>query len=124
MSLDKSDYVSGDVLHAHLAPRFAGKAMVAIVTDKVELVKVVDLPAAGTTLDLPVAANWGAGAYLVATAFRPLDAAAKRQFWHLASAEEFRVVEMPLDDRLEDATVREAVILSAPGGGMFTASGQ
>ena len=36
------------------------------------------MPEGGTTVSIPVKAEWGAGAYLVATAYRPLDQAAKR----------------------------------------------
>ncbi|HYF53858.1 MAG TPA: alpha-2-macroglobulin family protein, partial [Salinarimonas sp.] len=79
MTLDKAAYVSGDALQARLSPRFAGTATLAVVSDKVHEVRVVDVPAAGGTVSIPVKAEWGSGAYLVALAHRPLDQAARRQ---------------------------------------------
>ena len=42
-------------------PRFAGKATLAVVSDKVHDLRVVDVAADGTTVTLPVKAEWGAG---------------------------------------------------------------
>jgi uncharacterized protein YfaS (alpha-2-macroglobulin family) len=79
MTLDRASYRAGDTVEARLNPRFAGKATVAVVSDRVHDLRVVDVPADGATVRLPVKPEWGAGAYLVALAHRPLDAAAKRQ---------------------------------------------
>ncbi len=79
MTLDKSAYAAGDTLTARLSPRFAGTATLAVVSDKVHEIRVVDVPAAGTSVAIPVRAEWGSGAYLVTLAHRPLDQAAKRQ---------------------------------------------
>ena len=78
MTLDKASYGAGDTLQARLAPRFAGKATLAVVSDKVHDLQVMDVPPEGATAAIPVKAEWGAGAYLVALAHRPLDQAAKR----------------------------------------------
>ena len=78
VSLDKSSYAAGETMRAQIKPRFAGRATLAIMTDGVQELREVDVPAEGTTVSIPVKAEWGAGAYLVATAFRPLDAAQKR----------------------------------------------
>jgi uncharacterized protein YfaS (alpha-2-macroglobulin family) len=78
VSLDKSSYRSGETMRAQIKPRFAGRVTLAVMTDGVQELREVALPAAGTTVSIPVKAEWGAGAYLVATAFRPLDAAQKR----------------------------------------------
>ncbi len=40
--------------------------------------KSVDVPADGTTVDLAVTEEWGPGAYVTATLYRPMDIAAKR----------------------------------------------
>ncbi len=50
-----------------------------VVSDRVHEIREVSVPEGGTTIRLPVKAEWGAGAYLVATAYRPLDQAARRQ---------------------------------------------
>ncbi|SFU85477.1 hypothetical protein SAMN02799631_02714 [Methylobacterium sp. 174MFSha1.1] len=78
LTLDRDAYASGETLKANLRPRFAGTATVAVVSDKVHEIRTLDLPAGGATVEIPVKPDWGAGAYLVATAYRPLDQAAKR----------------------------------------------
>ncbi|TXM59598.1 alpha-2-macroglobulin family protein, partial [Methylobacterium sp. WL120] len=78
LTLDKAAYKAGDTLQARLNPHFKGRATVTVVGDRVQVVRDVDVPEAGATVSIPVKAEWGAGAYLVATAYRPLDQAAKR----------------------------------------------
>ncbi|TNC14382.1 alpha-2-macroglobulin family protein [Methylobacterium terricola] len=78
LALDREAYASGETLRARLRPRFAGTATVAVVSDRVHEIRTLDLPAGGTTVEIPVKPDWGAGAYLVATAYRPLDQAARR----------------------------------------------
>jgi uncharacterized protein YfaS (alpha-2-macroglobulin family) len=78
VSLDKGSYRAGETMQAQIKPRFAGRVTLAVMTDGVQELREVDLPASGTTVSIPVKAEWGAGAYLIATAFRPLDAAQKR----------------------------------------------
>ncbi len=78
MSLDKSTYAAGDTMSLRLAPRFDGKATIAVVADRLREIKVVDVKAGSNTVEIPVQADWGPGAYVVALAHRPLDAAAKR----------------------------------------------
>ncbi|MET0427620.1 MAG: alpha-2-macroglobulin family protein, partial [Microvirga sp.] len=78
MNLDKASYGAGETMRVRLNPRFAGKATLAVVSDRVHEVKVVDVAAAGTEVSLPVKAEWGSGAYVVALVHRPLDQAARR----------------------------------------------
>ncbi|MGV7031780.1 alpha-2-macroglobulin family protein [Methylobacterium symbioticum] len=78
LTLDKAAYASGETLRARLAPKFRGRATLAVVSDKVHEVLDVAVPEGGATVAIPVKAEWGAGAYLIATAYRPLDQAAKR----------------------------------------------
>ncbi|TGD94849.1 MG2 domain-containing protein [Methylobacterium nonmethylotrophicum] len=78
LTLDRNAYASGETLRAQLRPRFAGTATVAVVSDRVHEIRTLDLPASGATVEIPVKPDWGAGAYLVATAYRPLDQAARR----------------------------------------------
>ena len=54
-----------------LSPRFAGKATLAVVGDRVHEIRTVDLSAGGTNVSLEVRPEWGAGAYVVALAHRP-----------------------------------------------------
>ena len=76
--LDKAQYKAGDTMTVKLAPKFAGTATVAVIAGGVTETRLVDVPKDGATLTLPVKAEWGAGAYVVALAHRPLDQAARR----------------------------------------------
>jgi alpha-2-macroglobulin len=76
--LDKAAYADGDTMNVRITPRAAGKATVAVISDRVAHLETIDLPAEGANLRLRVSADWGPGAYLVALAHRPLDAQQKR----------------------------------------------
>lgn len=78
VALDKPAYAIGETMQVRLSPRFAGKATLAVVSDRVAEIRTVDIAADGTTAAIPVKAEWGASAYLVALAHRPMDAAANR----------------------------------------------
>ncbi len=78
VALDKKSYADGETMQVRLTSRFAGKATLAVISDRVAHLEVVDLPEGGKTIPVKVAGDWGAGAYLVAMAHRPLDEAAKR----------------------------------------------
>ncbi|MCA3645303.1 MAG: hypothetical protein IOC54_08990 [Methylobacterium sp.] len=76
--LDRAAYADGDTMNIRLTPRAAGKAIIAVIADRVAHLETVDLPAEGANIRLKVSAEWGPGAYLVALAHRPLDARQKR----------------------------------------------
>ncbi|MBZ6078650.1 alpha-2-macroglobulin family protein [Microvirga puerhi] len=78
MTLDKAGYRAGDTMRLHLNPRFTGKATLAVVSDRVHDIQMLDVAATGTDVTVPVKAEWGSGAYVVVMAHRPLDQAAKR----------------------------------------------
>ncbi|MDB5594101.1 MAG: alpha-2-macroglobulin [Hyphomicrobiales bacterium] len=78
VTLDKTDYKNGDQMKLRIASRFAGKANVAIVSDKVHDIRVADIKAGDNEVVIPVKREWGAGAYAVAFVHRPLDQQAKR----------------------------------------------
>lgn len=76
--LDKKAYAAGETMQVKLNARFAGTATLAVISDRVAHIKTVEVAEGGSTIVLPVGKDWGAGAYLVALAHRPLDAKAKR----------------------------------------------
>lgn len=78
VALDKAAYADGESLQIRLAPRFAGKATLAVISDRVTELRTIDIAPGGTTASIPVKAEWGAGAYLVVLAHRPMDTAAQR----------------------------------------------
>ena len=77
-TLGRAAYAAGDALEVKIKAPFAGKATLAIVGDKVHALRTLDLKQGDNVVSLPVGADWGAGAYAVAFAHRPLDQAAKR----------------------------------------------
>ena len=78
VSLDKKSYADGESMQVRLAPRFAGTVTLAVLSDRLAHLQTLDVPAEGSTVSLKASGDWGAGAYLVALAHRPLDAAAQR----------------------------------------------
>lgn len=78
VALDKASYADGEALQVRLSPRFAGKATLAVVTDRVADIRTIDIAEGGATATIPVRAEWGASAYLVVLAHRPMDMQAKR----------------------------------------------
>jgi uncharacterized protein YfaS (alpha-2-macroglobulin family) len=75
VAADKPSYRIGETAHVRIKPTADGKALVVVASDKVFTSQVVDAPADGTTVDIPVSADWGAGAYVLVTDYRPLDKA-------------------------------------------------
>ncbi len=78
VTLDKKDYAGGDAMKIKIASRFAGTATVAILNDQLNYSSLVDLKKGDNLVSVPVNAAWGAGAYAVVFAHRPLDQAAQR----------------------------------------------
>ncbi|MEW6436215.1 MAG: alpha-2-macroglobulin [Pseudomonadota bacterium] len=78
MTLDKKDYAPGEAMKIKVVSRFAGTATIAILNDQLNYSSLVDLKKGDNIVSVPVSANWGAGAYAVAFAHRPLDQAAQR----------------------------------------------
>ncbi|GGK48602.1 alpha-2-macroglobulin family protein [Salinarimonas ramus] len=79
LTLDRADYAAGDTLVATIDAAFEGEATIAIVSDRVHALETIPVTGRGTRAELTVSEEWGAGAYLVAIAHRPLDATARRQ---------------------------------------------
>ncbi|HMH65407.1 MAG TPA: alpha-2-macroglobulin, partial [Rhizomicrobium sp.] len=72
VAADKPAYAPGAVAHVRIKPDGNGKALVVIAGDRVFSSKLIDAPASGATVDIPVSADWGAGAYVLVTDYRPL----------------------------------------------------
>ena len=74
---DKQNYTPGETARLRIEPPFAGEALVAIATDRIVATYPVQVPAGGTTFEVPIKAEWGAGAYALVTAWRPLVGAGR-----------------------------------------------
>ena len=78
VTLDKKDYKPGEAMKLKIASHFAGTATVAILGDELNYTSLIDLQKGDNIATVPVSADWGAGAYAVVLAHRPLDQAAQR----------------------------------------------
>ncbi|MBK1716528.1 alpha-2-macroglobulin family protein [Thiocystis violacea] len=78
VSLDKPSYRVGDRAKVRIEPRFPGLALVMVIDDRLITMKALEVPESGATLELPVTADWGPGAYVTATLYRPMDLEARR----------------------------------------------
>ncbi len=78
LSLDKPRYRVGDTATVHIEPRFAGKAEVLVLDERVVATVSADIPAGGGDVSLPVTRDWGPSAYVAAILYRPMDLAEKR----------------------------------------------
>jgi uncharacterized protein YfaS (alpha-2-macroglobulin family) len=73
---DKELYKAGDTAKISIKPPFAGPILIAVATDRIIETRTIDATQDGTIVDIPVNAEWGAGAYVLATAYRPSPAEA------------------------------------------------
>ncbi len=70
VSVDHRVVPAGETARVHIAPPFAGKATVLVLSDRVHSLRNIDVPAGGTDVEIPVDAKWGPGAYVVVHVFR------------------------------------------------------
>ena len=78
IALDRTSVTAGDTLNVKIDGRFAGKASVQVIGDRLLAAQTVDVPEGGIIVPVTVGSDWGTGAYVVATLYRPMDVAAKR----------------------------------------------
>ncbi|HEV7252215.1 MAG TPA: alpha-2-macroglobulin family protein [Mesorhizobium sp.] len=71
IGLDEPEYRAGDIARLKVTPRFAGELLVTVGADRLLAVHTASVPDEGATIDIPVGEDWGAGAYVTATLFRP-----------------------------------------------------
>ena len=76
LSLDKPDYKMGDTATLRLVPRFAGTALVTVMSNRVIHMETVQVTEGENLIPLTVTDEWGAGAYVTANVIRPMDVAA------------------------------------------------
>jgi hypothetical protein len=78
VTLDKESYAPGEEAKLRIASRYQGKATIALVGEKVEQFIDDEQTNGDNVVPFKVGADWGAGAYAVATTYRPLDVKARR----------------------------------------------
>ncbi len=73
VTVEHERYAAGDTAHLHIKPPFDGRVQIMVARDKVFETLELDASRAGTTIDIPVAEEWGSGAYVLASLYRPAD---------------------------------------------------
>ena len=76
VALDKAEYAPGDTMTVAVTARSAGRLTLNVIGDRLLASQTRDVQPGVAQVKLPVGRDWGAGAYLVATLRRPLDAPA------------------------------------------------
>lgn len=71
LSLDRERYRPGDTASVRIEPRYAGTALVTVLTDRVRWHQMVSVPREGTEVAIPVSAEWSPGAYVAVSLVRP-----------------------------------------------------
>ncbi len=126
IALDKKTYRPGETARISLSPRFDGIALVTVMGEKLLSMTAVDVKKTGTIASLPVGDDWGAGAYVTATLFRPMDADASRnparaigvQWLKLDTSPRTIGVKLDLPKQFRPGqTLKLPVTLSGPGTG-------
>jgi len=71
VALDKAKYAAGETARLSISPQFAGEALVIVGADRILWRTSVTVPKEGATIDIPVSADYGAGAYVTVALYRP-----------------------------------------------------
>jgi uncharacterized protein YfaS (alpha-2-macroglobulin family) len=79
VAADKPAYAPGTVAHVSIKPGSDGEALVVVAGNRVFSSQLIDAPASGAGVDIPVSADWGAGAYVLVTHYHPLNGATGRE---------------------------------------------
>jgi alpha-2-macroglobulin len=78
VALDKAQYAPNDTMTVAVTARNAGRLTLDVIGDRLLASQTTSVQPGVAQVKLPVGSDWGAGAYLVATLRRPLDAPAQR----------------------------------------------
>ena len=78
LTLDKPRYRPGEEAVLRLVPRYAGTAVVQVMSNHLIAMVTAEVTEGETLLRLPVTEEWGTGAYVTATVIRPMEVSAGR----------------------------------------------
>jgi len=79
VAANKPSYAPGETAHVSLKPAADGQALVVVAGDRIFSSQLINAPASGATIDIPVSADWGPGAYVLVTHYHPLNGATGRE---------------------------------------------
>ncbi|WP_424812553.1 alpha-2-macroglobulin family protein [Roseococcus sp. YIM B11640] len=71
VAADRPSYAPGQPVTLRITPPFAGRASLAILTDRLVSLREIEVPEAGGEVTLEADPAWGAGAYAAVTVYRP-----------------------------------------------------
>jgi alpha-2-macroglobulin len=77
VALDRPSYKAGDTAKLKIVSKAGGKALVSVMGSGLLSQQQIDVPKGGGEVAVKVDASWGAGAYVTAMVYRPMDVAAK-----------------------------------------------
>ncbi|MFP4327222.1 MAG: MG2 domain-containing protein, partial [Paracoccaceae bacterium] len=78
LSLDAESYAVGETATLRIVPRYAGTAMVAVMSDRLISMQAIEVPEGESAIPLEVTEDWGTGAYVTAQVIRPMESEAGR----------------------------------------------
>lgn len=78
IALDRDSYEPGDTARLQVSPRFAGELLVTVGSDRLLETITASIPEDGGEVEIDIGENWGAGAYVTATLYRPGEAVETR----------------------------------------------
>jgi uncharacterized protein YfaS (alpha-2-macroglobulin family) len=105
LALEGTSVKAGDTAHIRIKPPFAGEVLLTVVSSRVFETHTFSVLAEGKTVDVTASADWGPGAYVIASLYRPQSAAQGH-----APLRAVGVAWVPLD--MSDRTL--AVAIGAP----------
>jgi uncharacterized protein YfaS (alpha-2-macroglobulin family) len=73
VATDRAGYRPGDTARLRIDSEAAGEALLVIANERVIETRNLPIPAGGGEIAVPVAADWGPGAYALVTLYRPLS---------------------------------------------------
>jgi alpha-2-macroglobulin len=121
IALDKAEYRPGNSMTVAVTARAAGEVTLSIMSDKLLATTSAKIEAGTARIPLTVGADWGSGAYVLATLRRPLDLGAKRMPGRAIGVAWFAIdkqahtlgVKLDLPDRIRpETTLKVPVALS------------
>jgi alpha-2-macroglobulin len=71
LTADKNTYRPGELAKLHIRPPFDAEVLLTVANDGIVETRSVSVPKDGATIEIPFTDDWGVGAYVLATAFRP-----------------------------------------------------
>ena len=73
MTLDKDTYKAGEQAVIDIRPPSDGQALIVIASDRIHKTRLMDVPASGAKVFIPVDSDWGPGVYALVTHMRALN---------------------------------------------------